>query len=352
MSGMITVGLDLAKSVFQVYGRDIEQKTLFNKQLKRKDVVSFFAALPPCHVGVEACGSAHYWARALKALGHTVKLMPPKYVKGYLKRGKTDATDAEAICEAASRAHVTEVPAKSEAQQCALMLHKARETLIRQRTLMANTIRAHMAELGVIDAAGGEGMKRLLALLNDDANPVLSASAQAALRPLALTFAAICVSISKLDAAISRAHRHDETSRRLETIPGVGRMAATAFAAGVGHAAAFKSARHFAASLGLTPKLDGTGGKVRLGSITKQGNGYLRRLLYLGAVAVLSNAQRKPGKASAWMLRLLAEKPFKTAVIALANKMARTIWALLVRGGTYDAKHQPAVQAARQLAWQ
>ena len=277
----------------------------------------------------------------------------PKHVKAYLKRGKTDAADAEAICEAVSRAHVTEVPAKSEAQQCALMLHKLREALLKQRTKQVNMIRAHIAELGRVEAIGHEGFKRLTAMVLDETGQALPEAARNALKPMLFSLTATEVSISQLDAEISKAHRHDATSRRLETVPGVGRLGAAAFAASVGDGAKlFASGRNFAAALGLTPKLDGTGGKVRLGSITKQGNGYLRRLLYLGAVAVLSNAQRKPGKASAWMLRLLAEKPFKTAAIALANKMARTIWALLVRGGTYDAKHQPAVQAARQLAWQ
>ena len=347
-----TVGLDLAKSVFQVSGRNAAQKATFNRQLKRKDVLAFFANLPPCLVGMEACASAHYWARELGRFGHTIRLMPPREVKAYLKRGKTDANDADAICEAVSRLHVTEVPVKSEAQQCALMLHKSREALLSQRNRASNMIRAHMAELGLIDDVGGEGFRRLLAIVNDAEHKVLPARARAALKPLADYLAALVVGIAALEAAIIAAHKQDKTSRRLETIPGVGLLGATAFSASVTTPAAFKSARHFAASLGLTPRLDGTGGRVRLGSITKQGNGYLRRLLYLGAVARLLHARRRPDKADPWLLRLLAEKSFKVAAIAVANKTARAIWALLMRGGTYVANHQPTAPAARALARQ
>lgn len=350
MQDTTTVGLDLAKSVFQVAGQNGAQKVTFNRQLKRRDVLTFFAKLPPCLVGMEACGSAHYWSRELTKLGHRVKLMVPKYVKGFLKRGKTDATDAEAICEAVSRVHVTDVAPKSEAQQCALMLHKARETLIGLRTQLRNTIRAHVSELGLVDATGPEGFKRLLAMIVGETCTSLAPLARLALKPLADSLSTVENSISALDAAIAVAHKKNETSRRLESIPGVGILGATAFAATVSDAGAFKSARHFSASLGLTPRIDGSGGKTKLGSITKQGNGYLRRLLYLGAIARLQHARRHPDKANAWMLRLLAEKSFKAAAIAVANKTARTIWALLVRGGTYRADHQPAAFAARALA--
>lgn len=349
MEQITTVGLDLAKDVFQIAGRNAGQKLVFNKQLKRKDLLAAFRRLPPCLVGIEACAGAHYWARELTGLGHTVKLMPPKQVKAFVRRGKTDANDAEAICVAAPLDHVSEVPVKSEEQQCLLMLHKTRETLRKQRTLLINTIRAHMAELGVIDAKGDEGFKRLLARLADPAAlPVL---ARLALLPLAAALETADAGLAKLTAAITRAFKSDATSRRLETIPGVGPIGATAFAATVGDAAAFKSGRDFAASLGLTPRIDGTGGKVKLGAITKQGNSYLRSLLYLGAVARLRAAEKRPDKADPWVLRLLAEKSYKTAAIALANKAARTVWALLVRGGTYTARHQPAVPAACALAW-
>ena len=346
MQDTTTVGLDLAKDTFQVFGRNAAQQTTFSRKLKRKAVLVFFARLPACLIGIEACASSHYWARELKKLGHTVKLMHPKYVKGYLKRGKTDAADAEAICEAVPRLHVSEVPAKCEAQQCTLMLHKTRNTLLKQRTLMSNVIRAHMAELGLIDAKGHAGFKRLLAIVADDANRALADMARAALKPLALNLAAIETGLARLDAEIYAAHKADATSVRLETAPGVGPIGASAFSATVSNPRAFKSGRHFAASLGVTPRLDGTGGVVKLGPITKQGNGYLRRLLYLGAVARLQHARRRPDKASPWILRLLAKYPFKHAAIAVANKTARIIWALLVHGGVYVADHQPAMSAA------
>ena len=331
-------------------GQDASQKKVFNRKLKRRDVKAFFAGLKPCLVGMEACASAHYWARELAALGHTVKLMPPRQVQGLVKRGKTDANDADAIRVAAALDHITAVPLKSEAQQCLLMLHKVRSTIQKQRILLINTIRSHMMELGLIDAAGGDGVQRLLAILNDPADTTLPALARLALLPLAASLAGFEQGLAQLTAEIVAAHKQDETSRRLETIPGVGPIGATAFSATVGDAAAFTSARHFAASLGLTPRLDGTGGKVKLRSITKQGNGYLRSLLYLGAVARLLHARRNPAKASPWMLELLKAKPFKVAAIAVANKTARIIWALLVRGGTYAAEHQPSVRAARALA--
>jgi transposase len=346
MELVITSGLDIAKSVFRVHGVDAAQEVLFNRSLKRREVLAFYAQQPPHLVGLEACGSAHYWARELTRLGHTVKLLPPRYVKAYLRRGKTDAADAEAICEAVTRERIAPVPIKSEQQQCDLMAHKLRETLLATRTRHMNTLRSHLAELGVIAAAGGEGIAQLIRLVEDDTAATLPAPARSALRSLVRMIAAVKAEISALDATIRAARKANAVSRRLEAVPCVGPITAHAVAATFPgtSAALFKSARAFAASLGLTPRLDGTGGKVTLGPITKQGNAYLRRLLYLGAVARLSWARRRPDRVDPWVLRLLREKPYKAAAIALANKTARIVWKLLVSGEAYVAR--PAVPAA------
>lgn len=346
MQGTTTSGLDLAKQVFQVHGVDAQQNVLFNRSLRRREVVAFYAKLPAHLVGIEACGSAHYWARQLGALGHTVKLLPPKYVKAYLRRGKTDAADAEAICEAVTRRRIDAVPVKSEEQQCELLAHKLREALIANRTRHLNMLRSHLAEFGVVAATGGEGIETLIGLVVDDTDTTVPPRARAALGSLVRTIAAIDAEIAALDATIRAAHKTNATSRRLEAVPCVGPITAHAVAATVADAKVFRSARSFAASLGLTPRLDGSGGKVTLGPITKQGNSYLRRLLYLGAVAQLSWARRRPDKADPWVLRLLTDKPFKTAAIALANKTARIIWKLLVSGETYVARPPRAAQVA------
>jgi transposase len=352
MQSITTIGLDLAKDVFQVHGVDAGQRVKVKRQLKRKDVLEFFAKLPPCLVGMEACAGAHYWARELRQLGHTVKIMSPRYVKGYAKRGKTDAADAAAICEAVTRAHVEEVAVKSEAQQCLLMLHKSREMLIATRISLANAMRAHLAELGIVAPAGHPGFASLRARLLDESVTDVPPMARIALLPLEAAIGEAERGIAELEGKIRSAHKADETSRRLEAVPTVGVFGATAFAAVAADVKAYRSARCYAASLGLTPKIFGTGGEVTLGPITKQGNGYLRRLLYLGAVAQLAHARRAPHKADPKLLRLLAEKPFKVAAIALANKTARTIWSLIVRGGDYIANHLPVVPVAPKTAIQ
>ena len=348
MKSITTTGLDIAKSVFQVHCVDAQQKIVVARKLKRGDVLAFFRKLPPHLVGIEACGSAHDWARELTALGHTVKLMPPQYVKAYLQRGKTDASDAAAICEAVTRAHVKPVPVKTVAQQCALLSHKARESLISMRTEQMNRIRSHLSEFGVI-APVGNGFEDLLRRVFDDTDATVPADARPALRILAAVLAETDAQIAALDQLIKRAFKACETSRRLQTIPTVGPLTANAAAAIVSNARIFPSGREFAASLGLTPRLEGTGGKVTLGPVTKQGNQYLRRLLYLGAVSRLGWARRNPSQASPWMLRLLKDKPFKVAAIALANKTARIIWALLAHGGTYTPGHCPAQSAPAAL---
>lgn len=347
MKSTTTIGLDLAKDVFQVHGVDKDQKVTVTRKLKRKDVVAFFAKLPKCLVGMEACGGAHFWARELEVLGHDVKLMSPRYVKGYMKRGKNDAADAAAICEAVSRRHVEEVGAKTVEQQCLLMLHKVRDGLIATRTEKINIIRAHLLELGIAAPVGQAGFNTLLVLLRDIACTDIPPAARAALLPLVGVLDATQASIDALEAEIRKALKSDETARRLEQIPTVGILGATAFSGVAAEIRTYKSARHYAASLGLTPRITGTGGDIELGPISKQGNGYLRRLLYMGAVARLQWVRRNPGSADPKLLRLLRDKPFKVAAIALANRTARTIWALLVRGGDYIANHQPALPAGR-----
>jgi transposase len=352
MKSTTTIGLDLAKEVFQVHGVDAQQNVTVKRRLKRKGLLAFFEKLPPCLVGMEACAGAHYWSREIEKRGHRVKLMVPRYVKGYMKRGKNDAADAEAICEAVTRRHVEAVAVKTVDQQCLLMLHKVRDGLVGDRTKTTNIIRAHLSELGIVAPKGREGFGRLLAMLRDETCADIPPLARIALMPEVAKLVSIETGIAAIDARLRGAHKKNEASRRLETIPGVGLMGATAFAGIAEEVKAYKSARHYAASLGLTPRITGTGGEVQLGPISKQGNGYLRRTLYLGAKARLAWAKRNPAKADPKLLRLLAGKEFNVAAIALANHMARTIWALLVRGGEYIADHRPAAFASSALARQ
>lgn len=347
MKTTTTIGLDLAKAVFQVHGIDGAGRVTIRRSVKRSGLLAFFARLPPCLIGMEACGTSHHWARALGKLGHRVKQMPAEYVKAYVRRGKTDAADAEAICEAVTRPRLKEVPTKTVAQQTLAMPHKARDLLVGQRTALTNSIRGQMAEFGIVDAAGEAGLQTLLAIVVEATRAELSAEQRAALMPMAAVLAEIEAAIERLTAMMHAHAKTDETVRRLKTIPGVGPIAASACVAIVTKASVFASGRAFAASLGLTPRLDGTGGEVRLGSITKAGNGYLRRMLYLGAVAVLGRARRFPDQADPKVLRLLADKAsFKVAAIALANRTARVVWVLMTRGGTYVADHRPAQFAA------
>jgi transposase len=345
-----TIGLDLAKNVFQIHGADAAGVTTIKRQLKRRDVIPFFSRLSPCLVGMEACGTAHYWARELVKLGHTVKMMPPRYVKGYLKRGKTDAADAEAICEAVTRPRIKEVPVKSVEQQCLGMPHKVRELLKGQQVALGNAIRAHMAELGLVALEGRKGLLSLLAIVVDQTRTELPSAARRTLRAAVAALAQIEASLDALDLDIHTTGKSNETVKRLQTIPGIGPIAASAFVATITNPQAFADGRAFAASLGVTPKLMGTGGQVTLGSITKQGNRHLRKLLYLGSVARLNHAKRFPAKADPKLVALLKAKKFKVAAVALANKTARIVWALMARGGTFAANHQPRPLALAQAA--
>ena len=337
-----TIGLDIAKNVFQVHGIDAAEKVVVRKQLRRGQVLKFFAALPPCLVGMEACASAHYWARELTKLGHEVRLMPAKDVKAYVKRNKNDAADAEAICEAVGRPRMRLVRAKSAEQQGRLMQHRARDLLLRQQTQVINALRAHMAELGIVAAQGREGLKQLLKNIADEKDARLPIDARASLIVLAAQLQALHTMIGSIEKRLTVQHRANEASKRLESIPGIGLIGASAITATMTDPKSFRSGRDFAAWIGLVPRQDSTGGKQKLGPISKKGDRYLRRILVVGAHSVLRRAKQSPEKYP-WLTQLLARRPFKVVAIALANKMARVAWALLARGGTYRV---PALAAA------
>jgi transposase len=332
-----TIGLDIAKNVFQVHGIDASEKVVVRKQLRRGQMLAFFEALPPLLVGMEACATAHYWARELTKLGHQVRLMPAKDVKAYVKRNKNDAADAEAICEAVRRPTMRFVQVKSAEQQSQLMLHRTRDLLMRQRTQVINALRAHLGELGITAAQGKAGLTELLAIIAGSANERLPTEAHASLMVLAAELQAIRTLIASIEKRIIAHHRSDEASKRLRSIPGIGLVGATAIVATITDPKAFRSGRDLAAWIGLVPRQDSTGGKQKLGSISKQGDRYLRRILVVGAHAVLKLVRQKPEKYP-WLTQLLARKPFKVVAIALANKMARIAWALLVKGGPYRAR--------------
>lgn len=335
MKQISTIGLDLAKHVFQVHGIDEGGDVVVRKRLRRSDVFEFFAKLAPCTVGIEACASAHYWAREIGALGHTVKLMPPAYVKAYVKRGKNDASDAEAICEAVQRPTMRFVPVKSAAQQASGMIYKVRELLVRQRAQATNAFRSHLSELGIVAAQGRGKLADLIDVVRDANDASVPAAARAVLEELAGQIEALSTRIERLDEAIVTQVRSSEAGRRLTSIPGVGPITAGALLAMVPDPGSFRSARHFATWLGFAPRQKSSGGKQRLGSISKQGNRYLRGLLILGAANVLRFTRKNA--VSAWLAALRERRPFKVVAVALAHKMARIVWALMVKGGVYRA---------------
>jgi len=303
-----TIGLDIAKNVFQVHGIDSSEEVVVRKQLRRSQVLAFFKALPPCLVGIEACATAHYWARELTKLGHRVRLMPAKDVKAYVKCNKNDAADAEAICEAVRRPTMRFVQVKSVEQQGQLMLHRTRDLLMRQRTQVINALRAHMAELGIVAAQGREGIKALLKIIASEADARLPVDAHSSLVVLAAELQALQTMIGSIEKRIVVQHRSNEASKRLETIPGIGVIGATAIAATVPDPKVFRSGRDLAAWIGLVPREGSTGGKQKLGPISKQGDQYLRRILVVGAHAVLKRARQQPEKYP-WLTGLLARKP-------------------------------------------
>ena len=334
MQEITTIGLDLAKSVFQVHAVGRDGKVLVRRQIRRNQMLAFFAKLTPCLVGMEACAGAHYWARELARSGHDVRLMPPSYVKPYVKRGKTDAIDAEAICEAATRPNMRFVPVKTEDQQAVLMTHRTRDFLVRQQTQLCNAIRAHLGEFGIVVARGVHNIERLLTLADA---ATLPAPAHQSILLLAEQFRETHARIEAVTTDIKAEAQKDAVARRLQTIPGVGPITASAIAASVPDVANFKEARDLSAWIGLTPKPHSSGGKEKLGKITKMGNRYLRRLLYLGALAQITHRSHRPAGED-WLWKMLQRKPVKLTAIALAARMARTVWALLKTGKSYEAK--------------
>lgn len=334
MEDVSTIGLDIAKSVFQVHGTNAAGEVVVRRQVKRAQVLKFFASLPPCLIGIEACASAHHWSRELQALGHRVKLMPPSYVKPYVKRQKNDTADAEAICEAVTRPTMRFVETKTTEQQSVLMLHRVRLMLVRQRTMLTNAIRAHMAEFGVVAPIGRQGVEKLRAMIDDSSDERLPSLARRCLAALGEQLLLVKKQILEMDRRILVCHRSSEVSRRLAEIPGVGPLLATALVATIPDPRAFSSGRNLAAWIGLVPKQNSSGGKERLGGVTKQGNRYLRSMLTVGALAVIRYAERH-GTKRPWIVRLLARRSTKVAAVALANKMARMAWAIMAKNEPY-----------------
>jgi transposase len=323
-----TVGLDLAKNVFQVHAVDAAGRVVVTRALRRKDVLAFFERLPSCLIGMEACGSAHHWARQLMKLGHDVRLMPPAYVKAYVRRQKNDAADAAAICEAVTRPSMRFVAVRSIENQAALMHHKVRELLVAQRTQLLNALRSHLAEIGII-AAQGPNNARALAVLIVEGNDMIPANVRLALLPLVRRLNELDDEIRQSDQAILALAKADETARRLMTVPGIGPVTASALSASVQDISAFSGPREFAAFLGLTPRQNSSGGKERLGRVSKMGNRYLRKLLVVGAHAVLFHRRRCNDALRSWADRLMETKPFKLVAVATANKLARIVFALM-----------------------
>lgn len=342
-----TIGLDLAKNVFQVHGISATGEVVIRKALRRSQMLPFFEKLPPCLVGAEACGTSHHWARELTKLGHEVRLMPAAYVKPYVKRGKNDAADAEAICEAVTRQTMRFVPIKSREQQAALSLHRVRSLLIKQRTQLVNMMRSVLAELGVAIPVGiVKALQMAREIVDGESRLDLPTEATNVVTMLAGQLLQLHTQLRKLDLRLAALQRSDDRARRLATILGIGPIGATALAASVTDPSQFSSGRQFAAWLGLTPRQSSSGGKERLGRITKMGDRYLRQLLVVGATALVRYAKHNPGTVDPRFVALLARKPARVASVAIANKMARIAWAVMSRGGVFERGHAPILAAA------
>ncbi len=334
MGQVATIGLDIAKSVFQVHGVDLEGGVVIRQKLTRARLLKFFEKLAPCLVGIEACGTAHHWARQLMGQGHDVRLMPPSYVKPYVKRHKNDMADAEAICEAVTRPTMRFVPVKSPEQQSVMVLHRTRSILIRQRTQISNAVRSHMAEFGMAAAIGRQGLQALIEVIHDPADARVPVEARGCLAMLTSQLRLVNAQILDTDRLIRTNARSTEVGRRLMEIPGVGPLLASALVGTIADPKAFKTGRNLAAWIGLVPKQNSSGGKERLGGITKQGDRYLRQMLVVGALAVVRYAVRN-GTRRPWLVQLLARRRPKVAAVALANKTARMVWAIMTSGESY-----------------
>jgi transposase len=338
----VTVGLDIAKNVFHAFGADAQGAKVFSRKLRRGQVEAFFSKLQPCLIGIEACATAHHWARTFQTMGHKVRLMPPAYVKPYVKTQKNDEADAEAICEAVTRPNMRFADIKTVDQQSVLVLHRTRTILIKHRTRMGNTIRAHLAEFGITESLGQEGLARLIDMIVTGKDGRITEIIGRAMMCLVDQYRLLQDQILDLDRQVMAWHRSSETSKRLATIPGIGPLAASALVASVGNASSFKNGRSFAAFIGLVPRQSSSGGKERLGKISKRGDHYLRWLLVVGSLAVIRYAQRH-GTRRPWLVKLLQRRTAKIAAVALANKLARIAWVLMTRGGAY---REPVPQAA------
>lgn len=341
MGDAVTIGVDLGKSVFQIHGVDAEGLVVVQRRLTRSKLLQFFTKQQACLVGMEACGAAHHWGRELSKLGHMVKLMPPRYVKPYVKRQKNDSADAEAICEAVTRPSMRFVEIKTCEQQGTLVLHRVRLMLMRQRVALSNAIRGHMAEYGLVAPVGRVGLQRLLDIVNNPEDDRVPETARTSLALLASQLTLVNHQVLENDRRVRLSARSTDTGRRLMEVPGVSPVLASAIVARIPNPSAFKSGRDLAAWIGLVPRQNSSGGREKLGGITKQGDRYLRQLLVVGALAVIRYAQRH-GTKRPWLVHLLARRTPKVAAVALASKMARMIWARMISGERY---REPVVAA-------
>ena len=337
MNQIIRIGMDTSKHFFQLHGVDAAERPVLRRKLRRNEVLAFFAKLPPTVIGMEACGAGHYWTRELRKLGHEVKLMAPQHVKAYVKRNKNDAADAEAICEAVTRPSMRFVPVKDVDQQSVLMMHRARNLLVRQRTMLVNALRAHLAEFGIIAPQGLRHIERLAGAIEED-SPALPELARSILRLVVAQLNDTQAKVRQIEAKLAKWHRSNRVSKLLATVPGVGIMGASAIAATVSDPNLFRSGREFAAWLGMTPRQNSSGGKERLGRTSKRGDKYIRCLLVAGAVAVLRHARNRATKNAEWVRALLTRRPAKVVAVALANRTARIAWAVMARGEAYRAR--------------